>query len=65
MATRLQEFFGSVPPCTVFYTVLCITVYVVQLLFGGVGACAISAYAVIQQYEFYVQIVVPLKDRGL
>ena len=54
MPTRLQEFFGSVPPCTVFYTVLCIAVYVIQLIFGGVGACAISAYTVIHQHEVYV-----------
>ncbi|KAM7458473.1 hypothetical protein BLSTO_00770 [Blastocystis sp. subtype 1] len=65
MATRLQEFFGSVPPCTVFYTVLCIAVYVVQLLFGGVGACAISAYAVIQQYEFYRIVTSAFTHLGL
>ena len=54
MTTRLEEFFRSVPPCTVFYILLCVVVYVIQLVFGGVDKCAISEYAVIKQYQFYV-----------
>lgn len=54
MASRLQETIGHIPPCTVFFIGLCLAVFVFQFLFGGVNESAISAYAVLHQYQFYV-----------
>lgn len=54
MSTRLQDAFRSVPPSTLLYTFICIIVFIIQLIFGGIQECAISAYYVIDKLQFYV-----------
>ena len=54
MANKFTHFIKSVPPCTLFFITLCIVIYVIQLFFGGVNACAISAYFVIDKLQIYV-----------
>ena len=54
MTTRLQDAFRSVPPSTILYASICILVFIIQLIFGGIAECAISAYYVVDRLQIYV-----------
>ena len=57
MASRLQETVGRVPPCTLFYILLCIVCFIVEL-FVGYDPFVINAYLVLHRFQIHVLVLI-------
>lgn len=53
MASRLKDALERVPPCTLFFIVLCIIIFIIELIIGY-EPFVVSAYYILVRYQIHV-----------